>query len=167
MTGLAEDCSVVVSKPGLMMKFKALEQYTIEQVETAIMNVMRLNVYNRMPTTGTIIRAIEGTEDDRTETQIIEIRKEISRVGSYESPKFSDPITADLIRNRFGWSSICAMTNKELEFFSKEFRLAYLARKKETSLMISSESKQVLSLIKNLGNEMNMQNRRIPNDVAL
>jgi len=158
MCGLAEDCSAQMTKPGLFMRFEALKQFTIEQVEAGVLSVMRSNVYTKMPTTGTIIQAIEGTQDDRAELQIKDILAEIRRVGSYESPKFKDPVTADLILNRFSWSSICAMDRQKFDFFVKEFKAAYGAYSREESRPMigcggnGAAARPVLELLKSIGN---------------
>lgn len=152
MIGLAEDCSAQISKAGLSMRFEALKQYTIEQIEQAIINVMKSNIYTKMPTTGTIINAIEGTPEDRSESQLVEIRKEISRIGSYGTPKFSDIITSELVSFRFGWNHICSMSNKEFEHFSRDFKSAYLSHGKTLdSKAIQLKSSDLKKLISGIG----------------
>lgn len=128
MAGLAEDCSAKLSKEGLALKFKALSGYSIEQVEAGVLRVMRENVYTKMPTTGTIINAIEGTADDRAEYQWSLVLKGIRVVGSYGHPKFRDLITQELVDNRFGWSKICNTQRSDLEFLGREFKKAYTQR---------------------------------------
>ena len=49
MTRLAEDCSAALTKAGLKIKYEALKNYTIEQVEAAVLAVMKSNVYTKMP----------------------------------------------------------------------------------------------------------------------
>lgn len=146
MTGLAEDCSAMISGPGLLMRFEALKQYSIEQVEAAVMNIVRSNVYTKMPTTGSIIRAIEGTDDDRGERQVQAIRDEIRRIGSYESPRFDDPVTADLVARRFSWGAICSMTEREFAFFASSFKEAYAVHSKDARVMIGHVAGAVAAL---------------------
>jgi len=136
MKGLAEDCSAMVSGPGLLMRFEALKQYSIEQIETAVMSILKSNIYTKMPTTGTIIRAIEGTDDDRAERQIQTIRDEIRRIGSYGSPGFEDPVTADLVSRRFSWGAICSMPEREFAFFANSFKSAYSTQSKDNALQL-------------------------------
>lgn len=136
MAGLAEDCSAMVSTPGLMMRFEALKQYSLEQVEAAVMSIIRSNIYTKMPPTGAIIRAIEGTDDDRSERQIQVIRDEIRRIGSYGSPVFEDPVTADLVSRRFSWGAICAMPERGFAFFASSFKSAYSTQSKDNALRL-------------------------------
>ena len=150
MAGLAEDCSAVLSKNGMAMRFEALREYTIEQVSEAVVRVMKDNVYNKMPTTGTIIQAISGAAEGRAELQIMAIRSEISRIGSYGSPKFKDGATQDLVSVRFGWRNICGMSAKEFDHFAREFKSAYVSYEKTSPLQIDC-GKSVLKLLDGIG----------------
>lgn len=136
MTGLAEDCSAQLTSAGLAMRYDALKNYSIEQVESAVVSVMRSNVYTKMPTTGTIIQAIENTDADKSELQIKAIREEIRRIGSYGSPVFDDPVTDEIVKRRFGWGAICSMSDREFEFFAKNFKSAYSTQSKEDRLCV-------------------------------
>jgi hypothetical protein len=129
MTGLAEDCSSKLSKEGLSLKFKALSGYSIEQVEAGVLRVMRENIYNKMPTTGTIINAIEGTADDRAEKQWSIVVKRIGDTGAYGTPRFLDAVTHDLVFNRFGWAKLCQTNQSDLDFIGRDFKKAYIQRK--------------------------------------
>jgi len=160
MTGLAEDCSAQMSKAGLHMRFEALKQFTIDQVETAVLSVMRSNVYTKMPTTGTIIQAIEGTMDDKAEYQYTVVLRAIRQLGNTGHPKFKDPITQSLIDDRFGWSAICTKHEKDLEFFARDFKAAYTAQDKNPTLQIKNENvaASCLGLVKKIGTGGNLLN---------
>ena len=151
MTGLAEDCSSQLSSAGLLMRFEAMRQYTIEQIQRAVVRVMRGNVYTKMPTTGTIIQAIEGAEDDKLELCLMEIKSQIAKIGSYGTPVFTDETTKALVSGRFGWGNICGMTAKDFEFFAREFKAAYKSYSNATTLCIGVNSK-ITALLENIGN---------------
>lgn len=146
LAGLAEDCGAQLSSAGMSMRFEALRQYNIEQVEAAVMSILRSNVYTKMPTTGSIIRAIEGTDDDRGERQVQAIRDEIRRIGSYESPRFDDPVTADLVARRFSWGAICSMSEREFSFFANSFKEAYAVHSKGLQPMIGHAPSSIAAL---------------------
>lgn len=139
MAGLAEDCSAKLSKEGLALKFKALSGYSIEQVEAGVLRVMRENVYTKMPTTGTIINAIDGTADDQAEYQWSLVLKGIRVIGSYDHPKFRDPVTQELVDHRFGWGKICNTQRAELDFLGREFKKAYSQRKGSAVFQIGNQ----------------------------
>lgn len=127
MMGLAEDCSATITNAGLRIKFEAMKNYTIDQIEDAVVKVVKENVFTKMPTTGTIIKAIEGTKDDKADYQYNLVLRAIRELGSYTHPKFKDPITQSLINNRFGWGKVCNTNPKDMEFFAREFKAAYQA----------------------------------------
>ena len=154
MTGLAEDCSSTLTKAGLEIKYKALKNYTIEQVEVAVLAVMKSNIYTKMPTTGTIIQAIEGTQNDKAEYQYTVVLRAIRELGSCGHPKFKDPITQFLIDNRFGWLPICQKPEKDMEFFARDFKAAYVSQSKNSAAQIDYVPKNVkcVELLKTIGN---------------
>lgn len=155
MMGLAEDCSATITNAGLRIKFEAMKNYTIEQVEDAVVKVVKGNVYTKMPTTGTIINAIEGTKDDRADYQYNLVLRAIRELGSYTHPRFKDPITQSLVDNRFGWGKICNINPKDMEFFSRDFKAAYQAASNgsdKTMIENTVITRPVLELLKNIGN---------------
>lgn len=154
MTGLAEDCSAILTQAGLRIKYEALKNYTIDQVKNAVIKVVKNNVYNKMPTTGTIINAIEWTKDDRVEYQYGLILRAIRELGTYGHPRFKDQITQSLVDNRFGWMKICSINPKDMEFFAKDFKSAYMAAAGETIQGAIGYRKQrdLIDMVKKIGN---------------
>ena len=131
MIGTGELFSNNLSPLGLELMFKALKRYSYEQINKATHEILRTRKYTKMPTVADFIEAIEGPQekidDDRAELQAMSVIDEIRRVGSWGAPRFDDPITADLVRRRFGWQSLCEMQTDKTSFFVREFKSAYLS----------------------------------------
>ena len=140
---LAENFSSTVTKDGLKFRFAALKDYPLEKVKVAAMQITRTRKYTKMPTVADFVEAIEGDQasidEDRAELQAMAVIDEIRRVGSWGKPRFDDPITADLVRRRFGWQSLCEMQTDKTSFFVREFKAAYLSYDRE-------EKRKVLQL---------------------
>ncbi len=150
ITGLAEDCSAQITSAGLFMRFEALKQFTIGQVESAVIRVMKSNVYTKMPTTGTILNAIQGAVGDRAEYQYTVVLRAIRQLGNSGHPKFKDPITQAIVDTRFGWSKICGILDKDMEFFARDFKSAYVTYEKSNHIMIGDcgQHKDLIGLVK-------------------
>lgn len=145
MLCLAEDCTSELSEATLKVKFNLLKNYSIIQIETAVYHLLRTNIYPKMPTTGQIIRAIDGTPNDRAEIQLSNVLKAVRIIGRYGTPKFEDPITHDLVFERYGWTYLCNMPEREIDFFSKNFISAYKAHHNLNSMQIDyCDKKQIV-----------------------
>lgn len=131
MIGTGELFSNNLSPLGLVLMFKALKRYSYEQINAATHEILRTRKYTKMPTVADFVSAIEGDkehiDDDQAEIQVMAVIDEIRRVGSWGKPKFNDPVTADIVRRRFGWQSLCEMQTDKTSFFVREFKAAYLA----------------------------------------
>jgi hypothetical protein len=111
--------------------FKALKNYSFEQISEAANAILRTRKYTKMPTIADFVTAIEGdqehTDDDRAELQAMAVINEIRRVGSWGKPRFDDPVTADIVRRRFGWDALCQLPVDQTSFFVRDFKAAYMA----------------------------------------
>ena len=158
MMGLAEDCSAKLSPQGLKMKFEAMKNHTIEEIEAAVVSVMKSNIYTKMPTTGTILNAITGTTEDKAEFQFNLILRAIREVGSYGTPRFKDRVTQSIVYNRFGWNKICSIQQSDMGFFENEFKRAYTTQSKSSyeAMQISnnSESKAISKIINQISDKL-------------
>jgi predicted transcriptional regulator len=132
---LAENFSSTVTKDGLKFRFAALKDYPLEKVKVAAMQITRTRKYTKMPTVADFVEAIEGDQasidEDRAELQAAKVIEQIKRVGSWGSPKFDDPVTADIVKRRFGWQMLCEMPIDQTSFFVRDFKAAYLANSRE------------------------------------
>ena len=132
MYGLADNFRDHVSKDGLRFRFEALKEFKIEEVERASMEIVQRRKYTKMPTIGEIIEAIRGNPEkqieDVAEIQAAVVLRAIGTYGSYQSPTFEDPVTAEVIAKRFGWGHLCSyITDESKPWFVKEFKEAYLS----------------------------------------
>lgn len=140
MNAMAENFNAKLTKEGLRVRFVALSEFTIDQVREACMELIKTRVYPGMPTTGEIRAAMAlnvPQKEDVAQERINEIMGQIRQVGSYGSPKWKDPIVADLLQRRWSWSQLCAMTEEELKWWAKEFVEVYI------SLAGSEQYKQI------------------------
>jgi hypothetical protein len=149
MTGLAENFSAQFSGPGLKLRFDALSQYDITQIETAAVKILHSRDKMGMPTVAEFVKAIEGDRkpEDAAVNQVNEILKQIRDLGSYRTPAFSDPVTASLMKSRWSWRSVCSMTETELKWFAKEFSEAYQSAERATQPMIANNAAGKLRLL--------------------
>jgi hypothetical protein len=131
MVAMGENFNAKITKEGLKIRFEALAEFAIDQVKYACMELIKNRVYPGMPTTGEIRAAmVENRQvsiEDVATVRLNEIMGKIREVGSYGSPKWDDPIVADLLSRRWRWASLCEMTEKEHKWFAKEFVEAYRA----------------------------------------
>lgn len=131
MMGLAEDAGATVTQPGIKMKFKALAEFSIEDIEAAAYNVLKHRQYNRnkMPTVADFIEAIKGRAEDKASLKGVEVLQAIKRIGHNDSVDFGDPVTHAVIAGRFGgWVKLCRDLMEDKEgWFLKDFEAVYAA----------------------------------------
>jgi len=130
MIALGENFSAKLTKEGLDIRFKVLAKYPLSQVKAACYKVLEERVYPGMPTIGEIIQAMKPTTpqiEDRARVRVSEIMGQIRLIGSHGNPTWDDPIVADLMRRRYNWQNLCAMTETELHWWGKEFVETYRA----------------------------------------
>jgi len=132
MYGLADNFRDRISKDGLRFRFSALEEFTIDQVKSAAMGIVKKRVYTKMPTVGEIIEEINGDPEqnleDLAEIQATVVLRAIGTYGSYQSPTFEDQVTSEVVTKRFGWGHLCSyITDETKPWFVKEFKEAYLS----------------------------------------
>ena len=130
MLGIAEDSGVQLTKSGIALKFEALREYSIDQIRSAAIHIIKTREHRFMPTTAEFIRAIVGDlprlADIATE-QAGKVIEAVRRFGRYRNPKFKNQVTAALLSSRWSWGRLCEMTESELGWFAKEFVDAYRA----------------------------------------
>lgn len=135
MVGMGELYGSSISSVGLDLIFEALKTYSIDQIKVAAHEILRTRKYTKMPTVADFITLLSGdkehADEDMAELQAMAVINEIRRIGSSGSPKFYDHVTADIIKRRFGWDTICAMPTDQTSFFVRDFKAAYLAYKRE------------------------------------
>lgn len=154
MRGLAENFSATLTEDGMRLRYKALYQYTIEQLESASMRLLRTRVYTTMPTAAEFVLAIDGAASIKGEKQIQSIRRAIGGCGRNGKPNFHDPVTHYLVHNYFGWQNICNKKENEMHFFEKEFVEAYQKYEQSPEVLsiegTGSNPIQILNVVKKL-----------------
>lgn len=129
MGGLAENFNGKLSGPGLDMRFAALSEFSIEQVNAAAMACVRSRKFSCMPTIAEIIEHIEGSKEDHKvegETQARQVLEAARRHGVYATVRFADPVTNAVVRQFLGgWANVCATKEEAHTWFVKDFSERY------------------------------------------
>lgn len=133
MTGLAENFGGhQISVAGLMLGFKVLQRFSIEQIEAGALKLIDEKPFPKMPTIAEIREAIQGGRqelEDRSAVEAAKVINAVKRVGGYQSVVFDDPVTMAVIRRHFGgWIKLCNEGLAEEEkWILKDFAKIYRA----------------------------------------
>jgi len=153
MYGLGLMVDKDLSKDAVDVWWQILKEYPIESVRESITHYLKTAKYKRMPMPGELIEHIKGPQiaiEDKAELAWADIMSEIRRIGSYGTPCITDRTSANLMRGRFSWKSLCAMTERELAFTRKEFINVYNARSKEHEHLAIDAPEKLKALANNL-----------------
>lgn len=134
MTGLAENFGQSFTKAGLRMRFEALRQYPIEDVQRAAMSLLANRKYTSMPTVADFIEHLSGGPvEDVAEREAGKVLEAIRSVGAWRSVAFDDPVTQAVIeQGHGGWVKLCEeMTDDKLNWFRKDFVRTYASYKRQ------------------------------------
>lgn len=152
MVGLTENFGGKLTENGLLLKFEALKCYSLMEIKEAAVVLVKEKKINRMPNVAEFIDVIEAKDEDLAELEASNILKMVRSLGAYRCPIHKDPVTRELFTSRFLWREVCALTSKELTWFIKEFKSAYLTAKRlKTKKMIGGIDKSVTKLIDRIG----------------
>ena len=80
-----------------------------------------------LPKPADIVRALQGTHEDRSMVAWGQSLDAVSRVGAYRSVIFDDPVIHAVITDMGGWPQFCRAGFDELPFIQKRFCDAYRA----------------------------------------
>jgi hypothetical protein len=130
MIGLAENFSAQMSTPGLVMRFEAMKEFSIDEIASAATKLVKTRTMMGMPTVAEFIVAMglqAPAVTDAANEQATAVMKQIRDLGSYRTPVFDDPITKSLMASRWSWAAVCSMTEAELKWWTKDFVEAYQA----------------------------------------
>jgi len=118
---------------GLKLRFAALKEFSIDQMEMAAVKLIKTHKYNSMPTTADIINAmgeIPGRidRDNRAEIEAGKVLNHLHSFGSQLTPSFDDPITKHLMSHRWKWYVWASRVKEDdLKWWCKDFVRAYKA----------------------------------------
>ncbi len=134
MTGLAENFGSSLSKPGLSMRFEALKNYSIEEVERAAFSIMQSRKYTNMPTVAEFMEHLSGgSAEDIAQVEATKVLEAIRNYGPYETVAFDNPVTQAVIQYSFGgWQKLNEELREDQEkWFIKDFEKSYKAFSKQ------------------------------------
>jgi hypothetical protein len=120
----------VPSKMVINAYSKALEAYTIEQIEAAFSNAIGKSSW--MPKPVELIEYIAGSPQDVADRAMLQAHLVIDAIrqhGAYKSVKFDDAVTNAVIDQGFGgWVSLAGdLLERNLKWFVKDFTATYQA----------------------------------------
>lgn len=102
--------------------WKACSCYPLERVSKAFdKHLLDTKSGQFMPKPADIVRALQGTHEDRSMIAWGKVFDAIQRVGQYQSVVFDDPAIHAVITDMGGWSKLCATEMDELPFVQKRF----------------------------------------------
>lgn len=105
-----------------------LSGYTVEQVERALHECLRSPDHGQyMPKPADVIRAIEGTTQDRSMQAWGKVVDAMRGVGAYRSVAFDDIAIHAAISDMGGWPHVCRQSVDEIQFLQRRFCDAYRA----------------------------------------
>lgn len=109
--------------------FRALEGFTIEEVERGISNACSMHKFFPKPVE--LIECITGGAGNLADKAMIEacrVLEAIKGIGTYSTVCFDDPITQAVIVQQFGgWAKFSEMREENEKWFIKDFVSGYQA----------------------------------------
>lgn len=133
MAGLAENFSAQLSDAGITMRFEAMKDLTIEQIDQAAKEILRTRKYLKMPTVAEFLEHIYGDPESKALVQATRVLEAIKRIGGNATVAFDDPTTQAVIKSGFGgWVKLCNEILEDTEkWFIKDFCKIYQSYMKE------------------------------------
>lgn len=117
------------NKPGLMLAFRVLGEYSLEQVQSAVYAHLGSTEGRFFPTPSHIIQQIEGTQAERAEYAWRLFLKALDKYGYYDSVRFPEPAYHYAIEMLGGWPKVSAdfsqLSDRETNFRRAEFVSLY------------------------------------------
>lgn len=117
-----------ITKPMLKIYFEALEDLDINDIHRAIKKHNGSAVFFPKPVD---IRNIINSGKPNTENKAVlawlSITAAIGTIGPYRSLTLDDRLALKIVKHVGGWSNLCKLSYKELDFKKREFVEAYTA----------------------------------------
>ena len=133
--GVADCYGQTLTAPGIVMRFKMLEQFEFAEVEKAALSIMATRKYTSMPTPADFLEHLSGgSVEDRAEVEAGKVLNAIMRHGGYASVVFDDPVTQAVITHAYGgWPKLCEDCGAEEpeKWFRKEFARTWAAYRRQ------------------------------------
>jgi hypothetical protein len=123
MAGLADVMGSELSELKLDFYAKALEKYTDQQIENAIMQAG--GTLKFFPKPIELIEIIDGKSQDRAIIAWDTLLAAIRRYGSYQSIVFADSKITKTVELMGGWLQVCSMTEDDTKWRMADFLKIY------------------------------------------
>lgn len=131
---LAEIHGKELSHSSVLAYFQALASYPIKDVKNALSSaITTLKFFPKPSELIEFCNCSGGKVEDLAIVQAGSVLNAIKRIGRYQTVRFSDPVTAAVIKTHFGgWAKLCNEQKSENEnWFLKDFADAYRAYAKQ------------------------------------
>jgi hypothetical protein len=155
MMALALNCNVRLQAETIKLYFKALNNFTIQQVSDAAQKILLSWKYpNTFPPLAIFIDHIQGPKEEIEDRALREAHKIIAHLNEFGATKFpllDDPITKYLMTKRWPYSRWAAdITVAENKWWIKEFVKSYTAYSQDSSNFPSELPHDIKQLAGNL-----------------
>lgn len=131
MLGVAENYGQSLSSEGISIRFKALESYSINEIERAAISIIVCRKYTSMPTIADFLEHMSGgSVEDKAEVEAGKVLSAIGKHGGYASVVFDNPVTQAVIVQAYGgWVKLCQNCGVEEseKWFRKDFAKIWAA----------------------------------------
>lgn len=128
MQGVHDFYGKDVSRFALDVWWNALQQYDLDVIRRALsLHCTNPDTGQFCPKPADVVRMVGGSTKDAALMAWAKVQEAVSRVGSYQSVCFDDPIINRVISEMCGWPGLCAKTMEELPFVEKNFCERYRA----------------------------------------
>lgn len=128
MLGMADNFRDTISKEGMSMRWELLKEFSIEQVESACLKIIKIRKFTKMPPMAEFLEAINPPKQIgfSAHTEADKILQHLRMFGSIKSPELNDPITKHLMTKRWPYTAWArTVLESELKWWHKEFVNAY------------------------------------------
>lgn len=126
MISLSEMFNKEVTKPLARMYFDALSEYSVEQIGQAVNEHIKTGRFFPKPVElSDIINRGKPNNKDKALLAWMSVERAISAIGPYRTLTLDDRLASKIVEHVGGWSNMCKLTTKELEFKKRDFIEAY------------------------------------------
>ncbi len=117
-----------ITKPMLKIYFELLEDLDINDIHRAIKKHSQTGQFYPKPADiRNIINADKPSSDDKATLAWMSITNAIGKIGPYRTLVLDDKLALEIIKHIGGWSNLCNLSYKDLDFKKREFVEAYKA----------------------------------------
>lgn len=107
---------------------KALEDISIEAIESAAWSLIKTRTLASFPKVGEIREHLHGGKsEDKAVLALDTLERAMSSVGKYRSIVFDDPLIMAVVSSMGGWPKLCSMEADEWKWSRKDFEKIYRA----------------------------------------